>query len=94
MNVREEKQGWVKVENINLHQELAEAKREVEILMQKYDMLLREKIMCMQYWKELMAKPDKLTIEKEVIVRQPKDMEKKLKLNFYNTISGMHQNKE
>jgi len=47
MNVREEKQGWVKVENINLHQELAEAKREVEILMQKYDMLLREKIMCM-----------------------------------------------
>jgi len=41
-----------------------------------------------------MAKPDKLTIEKEVIVRQPKDMEKKLKLNFYNTISGMHQNKE
>jgi len=32
MNADEETQGWAEVENIYLHQELAEAKREVEIL--------------------------------------------------------------
>lgn len=48
----------------------------------------------MQSWIELMAKQDKLIAEKEAIAEQAKEMELKLKHNFYNACNGFHWNKE
>lgn len=94
MNVVEEGNAWAKVENIYLCQELAVIKREAKIMVHKYDMLCRENVKCLHSWIELMVEQNELTVKKEVIVRQAKEIKKKLKCNFCNTHCSMHRNKE
>lgn len=67
------------LENDYLCQELATMRVEKEGMLAKYDMLKREKDVCVQSWKELMAKKNELLVEKETWNKKIEDMAKKMK---------------
>lgn len=66
LNSNKETNVWANSENAYLRNELAATKVEKEIMAHHYDMMQREKFVCIQYYNELLVERNELLAKKNI----------------------------